>query len=154
MAEAQTENFELFSPSKVSDFLRDKVPGISEDVLENVIDHKIDGEVFLDLNDAYLKEIAPLLGDRLKIRRAITSVLAGRSTVSLRMTFNAVFHVLFCYSLHVSQISVPHPQDMMLVVPLRHQEWFLNALRPVGFWIGMYLSILLSHWALQVFSWQ
>ena len=136
MVETQTENFEHLSPSKVSDFLRETVPGISEDVLENVIDHKIDGEVFLDLNDVYLKEIAPLLGDRLKIRRAITSVLAGRSTVSLRMTFNSPL-LTFCYSLF--QISVPRlliPQNMILVAQLHHQEYCLSVLRPGGFWIG------------------
>ena len=80
---AEAERFELFPPTRVCDFLREQVPGISEDVLEKVINHRIDGEVFLELDDAYLKEIAPLLGDRLKIRRALTNVLAGRSTVSL-----------------------------------------------------------------------
>lgn len=80
---ADAERFELFSPSKVCDFVKEQVPGVSEDVLEKVMDHKIDDEVFLELNDTYLKEIAPLLGDRLKIRRAITTARAGRSTVSL-----------------------------------------------------------------------
>ena len=31
------------------------------------MEHKIDGEVLLQLNDEHLKEIAPLLGDRLKV---------------------------------------------------------------------------------------
>ena len=64
---AKAERFELLTPTRVCDFLKEQVPGLSEDVLEKVINHKIDGEVFLELDDVYLKEIASLLGDRLKI---------------------------------------------------------------------------------------
>lgn len=88
------ESFELFSPSDVCDFLKEKVPGVSESVLERVIDHKIDGDVFLQLNDDYVKELAPLLGDRLKVRKALTSLLAGRSTVSFSKTLHTVTRTL------------------------------------------------------------
>lgn len=81
------ETFELFSPSEVCDFLKEKVPGVSESVLERVIDHKIDGEVYVQLNDEYVKELAPLLGDRLKIQNALTSLLVGRSKVSFFKNF-------------------------------------------------------------------
>ena len=62
-------NFEALSPENLCLFLRNEIPTISEDVLEEIVEHKIDGEVFRDLNDDYLREIAPLLGDRLKIKR-------------------------------------------------------------------------------------
>ena len=84
---SDTGVFELFSPSMVCEFLKEKVPGLSEDVLERVMDHKIDGEVLLELNDANLTEIAPLLGERPKVRKAITTVLAERLTVSFSKYF-------------------------------------------------------------------
>ena len=56
------DSFERFSPNDVCDFVKDQVPNISQDVLDNILQHKIDGEVFLALNDEYLREIAPLLG--------------------------------------------------------------------------------------------
>lgn len=43
-------------------------------------EHKIDGEVFVALNDEYLREIARLLGDRLKIKRALATALAVNCT--------------------------------------------------------------------------
>ena len=71
-----TASFENLSPDEVCDFLKKHVPSISDDILEKVKEHKIDGEVFVALNDEYLREIAPLLGDRLKIKRAIATALA------------------------------------------------------------------------------
>ena len=68
------ENFESLSCDSVCAFLKERVPSI----LEKIKDHRIDGEVFFALNDEYLREVAPLLGDRLKIK-IITTV---SSTVS------------------------------------------------------------------------
>ena len=62
-------SFEKLSPDKVCVYLKQEIPTIAEDILEKVVEHKIDGEVFLSLNDKYLCEIAPLLGDHLKIKR-------------------------------------------------------------------------------------
>ena len=47
----------------------------TESVLESISDHKIDGDAFLQLDDQGLKEIAPLLGDRFKIKRVMKSIL-------------------------------------------------------------------------------
>ena len=41
-----------------------------------VQEHKIDGGAFVELEDKSLKEIAPLLGDRLKLKRIIKAALA------------------------------------------------------------------------------
>ena len=65
------EKFELFTPSEVSTFLKEKVPDISPEVLEQIVNEKIDGGLLLEMEDSGLKEIAPLLGDRLKIQRAM-----------------------------------------------------------------------------------
>ena len=67
-------NFEALSPEDVSTFLQDEVSTISIDVLDKIVEHKIDGEVFLTLTDTYLREIAPLLGDRLKIMLLVTKL--------------------------------------------------------------------------------
>jgi hypothetical protein len=70
-------NFEALSPENLCLFLRNEIPTISEDVLEKIVEHKIDGEVFRDLTDDYLREIAPLLGDRLKIKRVLAATFAN-----------------------------------------------------------------------------
>ena len=67
-------NFEALSPEDVSTFLQDEVSTISKDVLEKIVEHKINGEVFLTLTDTYLREIAPLLGDLLKIMLLVTKL--------------------------------------------------------------------------------
>lgn len=67
--------FEDLSPEEVCIVLQQEIPTLSEDILKRIVEHKIDGEVFLGLNDEYLREIAPLLGDRLKLRRVLASTL-------------------------------------------------------------------------------
>lgn len=67
---AGIESFETFSPSQVCDYLKQEIPTLSQDVLRQLEEHKIDREVFLGLNDEYLREVAPLLGDRLKIKKS------------------------------------------------------------------------------------
>ena len=69
--EEKMASFDHLSPEEVCMYLKNEVPTISQEILDSVIDHKIDGEVFLEMNDEYLREIAPLLGDRLKIKRAV-----------------------------------------------------------------------------------
>ena len=44
---------------------------MSDSVLETIIAQKIDWEVLVEIDDEYLREIAPLVGDRLKIKKAI-----------------------------------------------------------------------------------
>ena len=69
------------SPEKVCDFLKKQIPSVSSDILEAIIFHKLDGETFLGLNDEYLREIAPRLGDRIKIK-VIQAALLGNTSVS------------------------------------------------------------------------
>ena len=40
-----------------------------QDVIEAVIKNEIDGEIFMDLSEDYLKEIAPRLKDRVLLKR-------------------------------------------------------------------------------------
>ena len=61
-----------FTPQEISDFVKNEIPGLSEDVLTSIVSHKIDGEVFLALNEEYLREIAPFLGDRIKLKKVIS----------------------------------------------------------------------------------
>ena len=67
--------FEEFTPEEVCDYVQEQVPQIE-------IYYKIDGEMFLVLNDEYLREVAPLLGDRLKIKKIIVRLQADESLVS------------------------------------------------------------------------
>ena len=75
--------FKGFSPDQVSEYLKEQVPTVSGDILDNIIDQKIDGEVLLALDDASMKEIAPLLGDRVKIKRVIKCVLSKTPSYSI-----------------------------------------------------------------------
>ena len=69
-------NFEEFySPQQVCEFLQNEIPMISGDILEKVIAHDIDGEVFLEIDDKYSREIAPLVGDRFRMKRAIRTAV-------------------------------------------------------------------------------
>lgn len=70
--------FETFSPCQVCTYLKQEIPTLSQDVLSKLEEHKIDGELFLGLNDEYLKELAPLLGDRLKLKRVINAALQAK----------------------------------------------------------------------------
>ena len=63
--------FEGLSAEEICTYMREQIPSISDEILERFEEHKIDGSVFLELNDEYLREIAPRLGDRLKLKRII-----------------------------------------------------------------------------------
>ena len=74
--------FERFSPEEVRKYVLEKIPQIDANVLDKIVEHKIDGETFLVLNEEYLREVAPLLGDRLKIKKLIVQQQAEESVVS------------------------------------------------------------------------
>ena len=76
------QRFEGLSPTTLRLRLKEEIPSLSESILDKILEHKIDGEVFLSLNDENLREIAPLLGDRLKIKRLISETVAKLDTVS------------------------------------------------------------------------
>lgn len=63
--------FVEYTPEEVTSFVKDEVPTLSEEVLEVFIAEKIDGEVFLEITDELLRDLAPRLGDRVKLKRAI-----------------------------------------------------------------------------------
>ena len=86
-------NIESLSPEEVCAYLKEQSPLISEGILERFVEHKIDGEVFLELNDEYLREIAPLLGDRLKLKKIINKALA-ESLVSHFLYYSRVISIL------------------------------------------------------------
>ena len=73
--------FGQYTAEEVCDFLKERVPSLSRNVLDLILEHKIDGEVFLELNDDYLREICPLVGDRLKIKKVIASATSWYSKV-------------------------------------------------------------------------
>lgn len=116
MAANRAAGFESLSPDEVCDYLKEQIPSISENILEKIREHKIDGEVFLALNDEYLQEVAPLLGDRLKIKRTVTAALTRTSTVSFRLYFAAYIPIhslliMYCYpthSLFLTPVLCPH----------------------------------------------
>ena len=76
------EEFSTRSPEEVYEYLRCTLPTLSQSILETILEHKIDGETFLQLEDEDLKEIAPLLGDRIKLKRCIQTQKTSRPTVS------------------------------------------------------------------------
>ena len=61
------------SVEQLCDYLREE--DVDEAILINIKNHKIDGSLFVQLNDEYLREIAPLLGDWLRLKNIITRVL-------------------------------------------------------------------------------
>ena len=63
-------------------YIQEELQGIG-DVLDNIRKHKIDGETFLQLNEEYLREVAPLLGDRIKLKTLITK---ARNPLSVNVT--------------------------------------------------------------------
>ena len=75
--------FEAFPPEGVCYYMKSQLPSIDEAVLAKMTEHKVDREVLLSLTDEYLREIAPFLGDRLKLKRIVNSLLVTTSTVSL-----------------------------------------------------------------------
>ena len=70
-----------FTPEEVSAFMRTENPALSEDVLSAIVSHKIDGEAFLELTEEYLREVAPILGDRIKLKKIISGVQLNSSAV-------------------------------------------------------------------------
>ena len=69
-----------FTPEEVSAFMRTENPALSEDVLSAIVSHKIDG-AFLELTEEYLREVAPILGDRIKLKKIISGVQLNSSAV-------------------------------------------------------------------------
>lgn len=55
----------------VVEYLKTELLDLDEDVLENFWKNKIDGSVFIELNNEYLKDLCPILGSFIKIRKLV-----------------------------------------------------------------------------------
>ena len=75
-------SFDKCSPQEVCSFLLQEVPGLDEEVLETFQRHKISGAVFLDVTDEYLRELVPLLGDRIRVKKAVVKALNSAESLA------------------------------------------------------------------------
>ena len=82
------ETFESLPTEELCAYLKQQIPLILEEIITAFKEHKIDGSAFVELNDEYLREVAPLLGDRLKIKRLINSpfILERKLSATLTIT--------------------------------------------------------------------
>ena len=53
---------------ELCDFIKDSILDIECDVLENFKRHNVNGEIFAQLDEEYLRELPPLLGDRVRLK--------------------------------------------------------------------------------------
>ena len=76
--------------------IKEGICSLFESVFGKIIEHKIDGVVFLSLDDENLRKISLLLGDHLKIKLFISQNLWMLNTISLWPVFAyiAIFHLL------------------------------------------------------------
>lgn len=66
----------------VCSYLREHILSLDEDIIESFLNNRIDGVAFAELNDDYLKELCPILGDRMKLRNLVQSCVEPTSTPS------------------------------------------------------------------------
>lgn len=72
--------------------MKEQFPAIPTDVLEEITCNGIDGETFIELNDEYLREIAPKLCDRIRMKKAVNMALTLTSPVRLRLIIISLKH--------------------------------------------------------------
>ena len=104
---------EDFSTEDVCTYIQEQVPDFSQSFLEALKEHIIDGGVLLELTDEYLRELAPLLGDRIKIKRVIRFALSTNSAVSffLQLFFTTlIFSFQVKYRYFLSYTTLVHMQ--------------------------------------------
>ena len=114
------------SPEEVCAYLKEQIPFISEGILERIMEHKIDGEVFLQLNDEYLREMAPLLGDRLKLKKIINKALT-ESLVSHFLYYSRVISILVHITCSLEPLIAIQPRCNLLpytLFCLSHSMYF------------------------------
>ena len=117
------ENIESFARRGLC--LKKQIPFISEGILERSVEHKINGEVFLQLNDEYLREIAPLLG-RLKLKKIINKALA-ESFVSHLLYYSRVISILVYVTCSLEPLIAIQPRCNLLpytIFCLSHSMYF------------------------------
>ena len=104
---------EDFSTEDVRTYIQEQVPDISQSFLEALKEHRIDGRVLLELTDEYLRELASLLGDRIKIKRVIRFALSMNSPVIffLQLFFTTlIFSFQVKYRYFLSYTTLVHMQ--------------------------------------------
>ena len=103
------------SCESVCSYVRKQIPTVSDSIFKKIREHKVDGEVFLSLNDECLCEIAPLLRDRLKV---ITVALSNAATVSfVEIFFHALVHFLLLYSFLILRLRAYQRRWFQHLVP-------------------------------------
>ena len=108
------------------DVCQEQVPDISQSFLEALKEHRIDGRVLLELTDEYLRELAPLLGDRIKIKRVIRFALSTKSPVSffLQLFFTTlIFSFQVKYRYFLSYTTLVHMQAISDATSAQPNSW-------------------------------
>ena len=108
MASSLAKQFEGFSAEEVCDYLRQQAPKLDKNVFEKLLEHKIDGEVFVVLNEEYLREIAPLLGDRLKIKKIINAILVSTVCDKICNVIVYVYGIMFLFNFSLLVLLLFH----------------------------------------------
>ena len=65
------EDLKKYTVGELCDFL--EIRGCAEDVVHAVRRNGVNGDVFLELTEEHLKELAPLLGDRIALKKIHSS---------------------------------------------------------------------------------
>ena len=94
IAEMDLVDMESWSPNEVVLFLAGEVPDIDENVLKSFADNKVSGDLLLDLDDDSLRELILVLGDRIRVKKAIARVKASSGV---------------CVTVIIVSRSRPHP---------------------------------------------
>jgi len=80
-----------YSCEEVVEFVKKGIPTISEGVLSAIANNKIDGEIFLEIDEESLREIAPLIGDRAKLKKIIAKLRNAETLAKVRLTCFCVY---------------------------------------------------------------
>ena len=80
-----------YSCEEVVEFVKKRIPTISEGVLSAIADNKIDGEIFLEIDEESLREIAPLIGDRAKLKKIIAKLRNTETLAKVHLTCFCVY---------------------------------------------------------------
>ena len=62
--------------------MREELPSLDEDDIKTFRQNKIDGIAFIELNDEYLRELCPVPGDRMKIKKIVQTFVEPISSLS------------------------------------------------------------------------
>ena len=74
---------EYKTPADVKIYVKQHISSIEDTVLEAIVKHKIDGATFLQLTEEYLREIFPLLDDRLKVKKLVCDLITSEVIIQV-----------------------------------------------------------------------